>query len=104
MTFAEPKPKQFLRPIITGANCAMNQSQSLELIAYNSLKARENCAHGAIGFGFASHRLKNRCESFKPITKSISHLKTTLTVVLFLLLFFVWIMCRSRTFTKDILV
>ena len=66
MTFGKPKPKQFLRPIITGVNCAMNQSQSLE-IACNSLKARDKCTHGAIGFGFASHRLKNTRESFKPI-------------------------------------
>ena len=51
-------------------------------------EAREkSCVHGAIGFGFDSHWLKNRCESFKSITKrSIrnhlitfdSHLKTTL--------------------------
>ena len=43
--------------------------------------------HGAIGFGFASHWLKNWRESFKPITKRSnrnhvitfdSHLKTAL--------------------------
>ena len=44
---------------------------------------------GAIGFGFASHWLKNWHESFKPITKGSnrshiitfnSHLKTALTI------------------------
>ena len=37
----------------------MNQSQFLE-ITCNSLEAREKSrVHGAIGFGFASHWLKN---------------------------------------------
>ena len=67
----------------------MNQSQFIA-ITYNSLKAREKSrVHGAIGFGFASHWLKNWCESFKPITKRTnrnhviifdSHFKTALTV------------------------
>ena len=87
MTVEKPKPKQLLRPIITGANSAMSQSQSLA-ITCNSLKAREKSrVHGAIGFGFASHWLKNWRESFKPITKRSnrnhvitfdSHLKTAL--------------------------
>ena len=87
MTVEKPKPKQLLRPITTGANSAMNQSQFLE-ITCNSLKAREKSrVHGAIGFGFVSHWLKNWRESFKPITKRIkrnhvitfdSHLKTAL--------------------------
>ena len=65
----------------------MNQSQFLA-ITCNSLKAREKSrVHGAIGFGFASHWLKNWRESFKPITKRSnrnhvitfeSHLKTAL--------------------------
>ena len=65
----------------------MNQSQFLAIIL-NSLKAREKSrVHGAIGFGFASHWLKNWRESFKPITKRSnrnhvitfdSHLKTAL--------------------------
>ena len=65
----------------------MNQSQFLA-ITCNSLKAREKSRlHGAIGFGFASHWLKNWGESFKPITKRSnrnhvitfdSHLKTAL--------------------------
>ena len=90
MTVEKPTPKQLLRPITTGANSAMNQSQFLA-ITCNSLKAREKSRiHGAIGFGFgfASHSLKNWRESFKPITKPSnhnhvitfdSHLKTALT-------------------------
>ena len=65
----------------------MNQSQVLAIVC-NSFKAREKSrAHGGIGFGFASHWLKNWRESFKPITKRSnrnqvitfdSHLKTAL--------------------------
>ena len=67
MTVEKPKPKQLLRPITTGTNSAMNQSQSLA-ITCNSLEAREKSrVRGAIGFGFASHWLKNWLESFKPI-------------------------------------
>ena len=65
----------------------MNQSQFLA-ITCNSLEARERSrVHGAIGFGFASHWLKNWRESFKPIPKRSnrnhvitfdSHLKTAL--------------------------
>ena len=65
----------------------MNQSQFIA-ITCNSLKAREKSrVHGAIGFGFASHWLKNWRESFKPSTKRSnrnhaftfdSHLKTAL--------------------------
>ena len=55
----KPKPKQLLRPITTGAESAMNQSQFLA-ITCNSLEAREKSrVRGAIGFGFASHWLKN---------------------------------------------
>ena len=87
MTVEKPKPKQLLRPITTGTNSAMNQSQFLA-ISCNSLEARgKSRVHGAIGFGFASHWLKNWRESFKPITKLShrnhvitfdSHLKTAL--------------------------
>ena len=87
MTVEKPKPKQLLRPITTGAGSVMNQSQFLAIIC-NLLKAREKSRlHGAIGFGFASHWLKNWRESFKPIiTRSNSnqvitfdsYLKTTL--------------------------
>ena len=85
----KPKPKQLLRPITTGAGSAMNQSQFLA-ITCNSLEAREKSrVHGVIGFGFASHWLKNWRESLKPITKLSnrnhgitfdSHLKTALMV------------------------
>ena len=69
MTVKKPKPKQLLRPITTGAGSAMNQAQFLA-ITCNSLEARERSrVHGVIGFGFASHWLKNWRESFKPITK-----------------------------------
>ena len=90
MTVEKSKPKQLLRPITTGADSAMNQSQFLA-ITYNSFEAREKSrVQGAIGFGFgfASHWLKNWRESFKPITKRSdcndviitfdSHLKTAL--------------------------
>ena len=87
MTVEKPKPKQLLRPITTGADSAMNQSQFL-VITCNSLKAQEQSrVHGAIGFSFASHWLKNWRESFKPITKRNNrnhvisfdgHLKTAL--------------------------
>ena len=69
----------------------MNQSKFLA-ITCNSLKAREkSCIHSAIGFGFASHWLKNWRESFKPITKRSnrnhvitfdSHLKTALIIII----------------------
>ena len=69
MTVEKPKPKQLLRPITTGAGSAMNQSQFLA-INCNSLEARKKSrVHGAIGFCFDSHWLKNWRESFKPITK-----------------------------------
>ena len=88
MTVEKPKPKQLLRPITTGTNSAMNESQFLA-ITNNLLEAREKSrVHGAIGFGFASHWL-NWHDSFKPITKRSnrnhvmtfdSHLKTALSV------------------------
>ena len=87
MTVEKPKPKQLLRPITTGTNSAMNQSQFLA-ITCNSLEAREKSrVHGVISFGLASHWLKNWCDSFKPITKRSNrnhvitfdgHLKTAL--------------------------
>ena len=85
MTVEKPKPKQLLRPITTGADSAMNQSQFLE-ITCNTLKTREKSRLRG-GIGFASHWLKNWRESFKPITKRSnrnyiitfdSHLKTAL--------------------------
>ena len=92
MTVEKPKPKQLLRPITTGADSAMNQSQFLA-ITCNSRKAREKSrVHGAIGFGFASHWLKNWRESFKPIAKRSnrnhlitfdSHLQTALETLFY---------------------
>ena len=65
----------------------MSQSQFLA-ITCNPLEAREKSrVHGAIGFGFYSHWLKNWRESFKLIAKRSnrnhvitfdSHLKTAL--------------------------
>ena len=64
MTVEKPKPKQLLRPITTGGDSAMNQSQ-FQGITRNSLEAQEKSrVHGAIGFGFHSHWLKNWRESF----------------------------------------
>ena len=87
MAVDKPKPKQLLGPITTGADSAMNQSQFLA-ITCDSLVAREKSrVHGAVGFGFDSHWLKNWRKSFKPITKRSnrsyvitfdSHLKTAL--------------------------
>ena len=88
MTVEKPKPKQLLRPITTGEDSAMNQSQFLA-ISCNSLKTREKSrSPSAIGFGFASQWLKNCRDSFKPIIKRTnrndhvitfdSHLKTAL--------------------------
>ena len=55
MTVETRKPKQLVRPITTGADRAMNQSQFLA-ITCNSLEARERSrVHGAIGFRFDSH-------------------------------------------------
>ena len=69
LTVEKPKPKQLLRPITTGTNSSINQSQLLA-ITCNSPEAREiSRVYGAIGFGFASHWLKIWRESFKPITK-----------------------------------
>ena len=54
-----PNPKQLLRPITTGVNRAMNQSECLAM-TYNLLNAQEK-SHLliAIGFGFASYWMKN---------------------------------------------
>ena len=52
MTVEKTKPKQLLRPITTGTNSTMNQSQFLAIIC-NSFKAREKSrVHDAIGFDF----------------------------------------------------
>ena len=69
MTVEKPKPKQLLRPITTGTNSAMNQSEFLAITCNSPEVQEKSCVHGVIGFGFASHWLKNWRESFKPITK-----------------------------------
>ena len=88
MTVEKPKPKQLLRPITTGTNSSMNQSQFLAITCNLPKAGEKSHVHGAIGFGLASHWLKNWKDSFKPITKRInrnhvitfdSHLKTALT-------------------------
>ena len=91
----KPKPKQLLRPITTAADSAMNQSQFLA-ISCNSLETRKKSrVHGAIGFGFDSHSLKNWHESFKPINERRnrnhaitfdSHLKTALRTLIVILI------------------
>ena len=75
----------------TKANTPTNHNRNKQFLAItcHSLEAREKArVHGAIGFGFASHWLKNWRESFKPITKRSnrnhvitidSHLKTALS-------------------------
>ena len=53
-----------LRPITTGANSAMDQSQFLA-ITCNLPKAREKArVQGAIGFGFASNWLRKLAGDF----------------------------------------
>ena len=101
MTVEKPKPKQLLRPITTRTNSTMNQSQLLAITCNSPEAPEKSCIHGAIGFGFDSHWLKNWCKSFKPITKRRnrnhiitfdSHLKTALSSnhikILFLLINF----------------
>ena len=90
MTVEKPKPKQLLQPIKTGADSVMNQLQFLA-ITCNSPEAWEKSrVRDAIGFGFASHWLKNWHKSFKPITTRNnrnhvitfnSHLKTALLFI-----------------------
>ena len=80
---------ELLRPTTTQANAATNQSELLS-VTCNLLKAREKSrVQDAIGFGFASHWLKNWRENFQPITKRNnrnrvitvdSHLKAALSV------------------------
>ena len=64
MTVEKPKAKQLFRPITTGTNRTMDQSQFLAIIC-NLLKARDRSrVHGASGFCFTSQWLKNWRESF----------------------------------------
>ena len=56
---------------ITPANHNRNKQRDEPItVPSNHLEAREKSrVHGAIGFGFASHWLKNWRDSFKPMTK-----------------------------------
>ena len=65
----------------------MNQSQFLAITCTSLGVQEKSCVHGAIGFGFDPHWLKNWRKSFMPITKRSnrnhvitfdSHLKTAL--------------------------
>ena len=101
MTVEKPKPKQSLQTITTGAASEVNQSQFLA-ITCDLLKAQEKSrVHGAIGFAFASHWLKNCHESFEPITKHSkhnhvvtfdSHLKTALSSSSMVLVLYIFTM------------
>ena len=107
MTVEKPKPgKQLLPPITTGAGSVMNQSQFLAIIC-NSLKAqKESRIHGAIGFGLASHWLKNWRESFKGELRCKNGLfskkravreGSILTICLVFWSFFSYIVCLKRS-------
>ena len=91
MTVEKPKPNQLLRPITTRADSAMNQSQFLAITSNSRETRKKSRVHGMIGFGFASHWLKNWRYCFKPITTRSngnhvitfdSHLKTALMKVI----------------------
>jgi len=87
MTVEKPKPKQLFQPITRGTNSSMNQSEFLAITCNSPETWEKSLVHGATGFGFASHWLKNWRESLKPSTKRSnrnhvitfnSHLKTAL--------------------------
>ena len=68
MTVEKPKPTLSLRPITTGATCAINKSEFLAITCY---KAQEKLlARSAVGFGFSSYWLKN---ILQPITMRRNH-------------------------------
>ena len=100
MTVEKPKPKQLLRPITTGAGSAMNQSQFLA-ITCNSLIAREKSrVHGAVGFGFDSHWLKNWHVSFKPIIKRSNRNHVSPSTVIWKLLYRSKAICNFTKMTR----
>ena len=55
MTVEKPIPKQLLRPITTGTNSAMNQSQFLAVTCNSPEAGEKSRVHGAISFGFDTH-------------------------------------------------
>ena len=100
MTAEKPKPKQLLRPITTGTNSAMNQSQFLATeLPETSSKRGKNHAYKVglvLVLVFRLIGLKNWRESLKPITKRSnrnhvitfdSHLKTALSCRQFVICF-----------------
>ena len=73
MTVKNPIPKEFIRPITTGANSAMSQSE-FPVVYCNLPQLREkSLVQGTIGFGFASHLLKIWLKMFLPFTKHSNH-------------------------------
>ena len=87
MTVQKSKPKQFLQPITTGANSAMNQSEFLA-ITCNSPKAREKIHAFKVRLVLVLLLIGRKTgASFKPVTKCSnsnhvitfdSHLKSAL--------------------------
>ena len=55
MTVEKQKPKQFLQPITTGANSAMNQSQFLAITCNSLKRGKKSRVRDPIEFRFASH-------------------------------------------------
>ena len=79
-----------LRPITTGANSTVNQSEFIAVTRNLHKTRKKSHVQGGIGFDFASQWLKNWRGIFKPITKRNnrnhivtfdSHLKTSLIPV-----------------------
>ena len=65
----KPKTKA-ITPTNHNRNEQRDEPITFLAITCNSLEAREKSrVHGAVGFGFASHWLKNWRKSFKPIAK-----------------------------------
>ena len=76
MTVEKPIPKYLHRPLTTGANSPLNQSEFLT-ITCNLLKGREKSR---------VHWLRTRCEIFNhkaqnPVITFNSHLKSTLYIL-----------------------
>ena len=100
MTAEKPKPKQLLRPIATGTNSAMNQSQFLatELPETSSKRGKNHAYKVGLVLVLVLRLIgwKNWRESLKPITKRSnrnhvitfdSHLKTALSCRQFVICF-----------------
>lgn len=57
------------RPIATGVNYEVNQSDVLSILPVTCSQRGKYHAYIVIGFGFACHWLKNWSEVFNPISK-----------------------------------